>query len=141
MKYARKLDKTNGTNLFPPLPWWEARGYHPDGYGRWVDPDGNVALPLYEGRMIGAFDPSEKGWISGKGRGAVWRSIPFKHKVFEPQYLVSLDDYQEQEKALRGNKLGFMDIGSATNTRSMYATLISDLPCGNAVPVLQSELH
>ena len=46
----------------------------PDGYGHWVDDsNGNIALPLYEGRMIGPFDPSEKGWVSGKGRSAVWR--------------------------------------------------------------------
>ena len=28
----------------------------------------DTALPLYEGRMIGQFDFSEKGWVSGKGR-------------------------------------------------------------------------
>jgi hypothetical protein len=139
--YAREFDMTNDSKLFPPLRIWEEQGYRPDEYGRWVNPEGNVALPLYEGRMIGAFDPSEKGWVSGKGRGAVWREIPFEHKVFEPQYLMSLDTYKEQEKVLRENKLGFMGIGSATNTRSMYATFIGDMPCGNAVPVLQSELH
>lgn len=134
--YSAEFHMTNDSKLFPPLPWWEAKGYRPDGYGRWVDLDGNVALPLYEGRMIGAFDPSEKGWVSGKGRGAVWHPIPFDHKVFEPQYLVAIDTYQQQEKVLRGNKLGFMDIGSATNTRSMYATFIGDMPCGNKVPTL-----
>ena len=35
----------------------------------------HVALPLYEGRMIGQFDYSQKGWVSGKGRGAVWRDV------------------------------------------------------------------
>ena len=37
-----------------------------------------IALPLYEGRMIGQFDFSEKGWVSGKGRGAVWRDIEWE---------------------------------------------------------------
>jgi len=138
--YAAEFHMTNDSKFFPPLPVWVARGYRPDGYGRWVDSNGNVALPLYEGRMIGAFDPSEKGWVSGKGRSAKWEPIPFEYKVFEPQYLMSLDIYKQQESVLRGNKLGFMDIGSATNTRSMYATLIGDMPCGNAVPVLQPEL-
>ena len=31
----------------------------------------DVALPLYEGRMIGQFDFSQKGWVRGKGRTAV----------------------------------------------------------------------
>lgn len=141
IQYAREFDMTNDSKHFPPLPDWEAKGYRPDGYGRWIDEDGNVALPLYEGRMIGPFDPCEKGWVSGKGRRAIWKDIPLENKVFEPQYLISLDDYKEQEKALRGNKIGFMGIGSATNTRSMYATLIGDTPCGNAVPTLQPEKH
>lgn len=49
----------------------------------------DVALPLYEGRMIGQFDFSQKGWASGKGRGAVWREIPWERKVIEPQYLMA----------------------------------------------------
>jgi Eco57I restriction-modification methylase len=135
--YATEFHMTNDSKLFPPLPTWEARGYHPDGYGRWVDPDGNVALPLYEGRMIGAFDPSEKGWVSGKGRGAVWRSIPFEHKVFEPQYLISFQDSQERIGRPGTSKISFMDIGSATNTRSMYASVIDNVPCGHTLSVFK----
>jgi hypothetical protein len=48
----------------------------------------DVALPLYEGRMIGQFDFSQKGWVSGKGRTAVWRDIPIEVKQIEPQYLM-----------------------------------------------------
>jgi hypothetical protein len=53
-----------------------------------------IALPLYEGRMIGQFDFSEKGWVSGKGRSAVWRQIPSDRKVIEPQYLMGMTTYQ-----------------------------------------------
>lgn len=141
VQYATEFHMTNDSKLFPPLSSWEARGYRPDGYGHWIGPNSDIALPLYEGRMIGPFDPSEKGWVSGKGRSAVWREIPFENKVFEPQYLMSLDTYKQQGKVLRGSKIGFMGIGSATNTRSMYAALVADLPCGNAVPVLQPEKH
>lgn len=50
----------------------------------------DIALPLYEGRMIGQFDFSQKGWVSGKGRTAVWRDIPWDKKQIEPQYLLAL---------------------------------------------------
>ncbi len=102
----------------------------------------DVALPLYEGRMIGQFDFSEKGWVSGTGRSAVWREIPFDSKVFEPQYLMSRQAYVSavdkagEPKAARGFKIGFMDVASATNSRSMIAAGIWDRPCGNKVPVL-----
>ena len=65
------------------------------GYGRGAGIEG-VALPLYEGRMIGQFDFSEKGWVSGKGRGAEWRKIPWERKQIEPQYLMGLEDYQSR---------------------------------------------
>ena len=57
----------------------------------------DTALPLYEGRMIGQFDFSQKGWVSGKGRSAVWRDIPWDRKQIEPQYLLSLKTWQEEE--------------------------------------------
>ena len=101
-----------------------------------------VALPLYEGRMIGQFDFSQKGWVSGKGRTAVWRDIPWERKVINPQYLMGFSVYdfftlnEEVEKAFRGLKTVFMAVGSATNSRSMIAGYVNDLPCGNAVPPL-----
>ena len=211
--YAREFDMTNDSKLFPPRPKWEAEGYRPDEYSRWlkgnwrpieelwrelgVDPshvvliDGDcerritapdvqrtewrlrcaqppydnlpisradvpagivlsregdawmktdaieeAALPLYEGRMVSLFDYSEKGWVSGKGRKAEWREIGWAHKQFEPQYLMGLEYYFESDSSVP-NKLGFLAIGSGTNTRSMYCALLPDCPCGNSVGVLR----
>jgi len=118
IRYATEFHMTNDSALFPPRPKWEADGYRPDEYGRWLkfrrkeanlsrarqtgwirladgsgviheDDIEDIALPLYEGRMIGQFDFSEKGWVSGKGRSAEWREIPWSAKVIEPQYLIS----------------------------------------------------
>jgi hypothetical protein len=173
IRYAREFDMTTDSALFPPRPKWEADGYRPDEYGRWLkfrrketnltrareagwirladgsgviheDDIEDIALPLYEGRMIGQFDFSEKGWVSGKGRGAVWQEISWGHKCFEPQYLMkneaflaASDEATEGSRTLRGLKVGFMAIGSATNERSMFCACIYDRPCGNAVPVLK----
>ena len=211
--YATEFHMTNDSRLFPPRPKWEAEGYRPDEYSRWikgdwrpiaelwrelgVDPsrvvplDPNcarriaaddvqktegrvrcaqppydslpipradipagimlsregdawvkadaiedVALPLYEGRMVSLFDYSEKGWVSGKGRKAEWREIGWAHKQFEPQYLMRRESYIESHSSVP-NKLGFLAIGSGTNTRSMYCALLPDLPCGNSVGVLR----
>lgn len=102
----------------------------------------DIALPLYEGRMIGQFDFSQKGWVSGKGRRAVWRDVPWSEKTVEPQYLMSAGDYASVvdkdgvPKARRGNKVAFMDVTSATNQRTTIASFILDEPCGNSAPVL-----
>ena len=102
----------------------------------------DVALPFYEGRMLGQFDFSEKGWVSGKARTAVWREIPFEDKVIEPQYLlpaaefVHAKDKQGNLKFTRGIKLGFMNATSSTNTRTIICAAVWDAPCGHSAPVL-----
>lgn len=96
----------------------------------------NVALPLYEGRMIGQFDFSEKGWVSGKGRGAVWRKIPWGRKQIEPQYLMGAKDYYERIESPWDPKLVHMNIGSATNARTAIGSFLAGVPCGHSAPVL-----
>jgi hypothetical protein len=108
-----------------------------------VDAIRDVAFPLYEGRMISQFDFSEKGWVSGKGRSAVWRDIPFEEKVIEPQYLMGrsafISEDEDDQKAILGVKAGFLAIGSATNRRSMFSSLVINFPAGNSVGVLQAR--
>ncbi|MBT8507419.1 hypothetical protein AZH53_03115 [Methanomicrobiaceae archaeon CYW5] len=152
IKYAAEFHMTNDSNLFPPRAWWEERGYTPDEYGRWVPSEGeapelvyrgkkigepgDMALPLYEGRMIGQFDFSEKGWVSGTGRSAVWRDIPWDEKVIEPQYLISKSKFKDNPRVSKKFKLGMMDVTSATNSRTAIATGIFDMPCNHKVPTL-----
>lgn len=99
----------------------------------------SIYLPLYEGRMIGQFNASKKRWVSGKGRSAVWQPIDCarpdqcKNEI-APQYLVSLQDFVDS-KAIRGLKTGFLAVGSDTNSRTMIASCLYEVPCGNSVPV------
>ncbi|MFB2816367.1 Eco57I restriction-modification methylase domain-containing protein [Umezakia ovalisporum] len=91
----------------------------------------DVALPLYEGRMIGQFDFSQKGWVSGKGRTAVWRDIPFENKIVEPQYLMSIDDCISTVDL--GVKIPIMNIGSSTNARTIIGVVTRDFPCNHSL--------
>ena len=236
IKYVREFDMTNDSKLFPPRPKWEAKGYRPDEYSRWlkgdwrpieelwaelgVDPDRpepaeieledwlfdrtagperretearfvhghllkpgdvartdwavrcaqppydrlpvprveippgiilsrdgtewiwegagieDVALPLYEGRMIGQFDFSEKGWVSGKGRSAVWREIPWGEKQIEPQYLMGVGDYYERVESPWRPKVAHMAVGSATNARTAIGTFVCGAPGSHKAPML-----
>ena len=36
VKYATEFHMTNDSKLFPPRPAWEAKGYRPDEYSRWL---------------------------------------------------------------------------------------------------------
>lgn len=97
-----------------------------------------VALPLYEGRMVGQFDFSQKGWVSGSGRSADWRDIDWNNKQIDPQYLMGQAAWLlGQKRSNRSStRLHFMDVTSATNTRTMIATLTTGCPAGNKVPLL-----
>ena len=240
IRYTREFDMTNDSKLFPPRPQWEAQGYRPDEYSRWlrgdwrpieqlweelgVDPSQpatadialedslfdttagpkrrnaevrfvhghrlkpgdvartdwrarcaqppydrlpvpraalppgvllsregdawvreeevrDVALPLYEGRMIGQCDFSQKGWVKGKGRQAEWRNIPWERKQIEPQFLMAQQNYSFGSASERAMKLALMDITSSTNTRTVIASTVPDFPCGNKAPVLQPAGH
>lgn len=96
----------------------------------------DVALPLYEGRMIGQFDFSEKGWVSGKGRGAVWREIPWARKQIEPQYLMGLEDYYEKADSPWTPRVVHMNIGSATNARTAIGSVVCGMPTSHRAATL-----
>jgi hypothetical protein len=130
------FNMTSDSKLFIQRDKAEADGFRPDIYGRWVNDGEEVLLPLYEGRMIGQFDFSEKGWVSGKGRGAVWREIPWEDKRIEPQFLLNAADVFD-ERYRPGLKVGQMRVSSATNRRTLIATPIESHPCGDKVATLR----
>jgi hypothetical protein len=107
-----------------------------------VDEVEDVALPFYEGRMIGQFDFSEKGWVSGKGRTAVWRDISFNEKVLEPQYLMSLKSLKyDSQKGYTNPKVAYMRISSATNERTTICAYLNIVPAGDSVFFFRSKNH
>ena len=48
IRYAREFDMTNDSRLFPPRPQWEAKGYRPDEYSRWLLGDWRPIEELWE---------------------------------------------------------------------------------------------
>lgn len=97
----------------------------------------DVALPLYEGRMVGPHEISQKGWVSGKGRTAIWRLTDKECSPVEPQFLMGDQTYATECIVHSWPKLGYMDVTSATNSRTMACTALTDLPCGNRVNILR----
>ena len=56
IRYTREFDMTNDSRLFPPRPQWEAKGYRPDEYSRWLLGDWRPIKELWEELGI---DPSQ----------------------------------------------------------------------------------
>ncbi len=137
IRYSAEFHMTSDSRLFIPREQAAEAGYRADLYGMWTGPDGDVLLPLYEGRMIGQFDFSRKGWVAGKGRNAVWRDISWDEKLIEPQYLLRRTDYfEERPESSVQSRVAFMDVTAATNSRTMISCALPAWPCGNSSPIL-----
>ena len=130
--YAREFDMTNDSKLFPPLEKWEAKGYKPDVFGRWIGSDEEVALPLFEGSMIFHFDVAYQGWDRGHGASSIWPFIEFDRKAFRPRFLVDPSAVSESMTKL---KLVFRSVARNNLTRTMTATCCV-FPCGNSLSTL-----
>jgi len=157
IKYKLEFMMNSDSDLFPPRTWWEEKGYHADKYGKWVPPlgtkpeliykgkeigpSGDIGIPLYEGRMVGQFDFSQKGWVSGKGRAAIWRNIPWLKKVIEPQFIIPAEIVYNQDHTIKGLKWSLMRVGSATNIRTSIGTILFDFPGGDTASVIQTKPH
>jgi hypothetical protein len=139
LTFTREFDMTTDAKAgnFSPLEKWKTKGYKPDEFGRWIGPKGEVVLPFYEGRMVGQFDFSQKGWVNGRGRSAVWRRLPFEAKGIEPQFLMPEGTYAELVRHADDVKFVFMRIGSATNERTMFGCVLRGCGCGDTAPTLR----
>jgi hypothetical protein len=104
------------------------------------DPEG---LPIYEGRMVEAFDHRAKAYVSGRGRAAVWRQLPFgtPEKAILSQWRIAEADVPEKlGDRWRRYRVGFCDVASPTNQRAFVAALIPPgVVCGHIVPTVEME--
>ena len=57
IRYAREFDMTNDSRLFPPRPRWEAKGYRPDEYSRWLLGDWRPIEELWEALGVDPANP------------------------------------------------------------------------------------
>lgn len=101
------------------------------------DPSG---LPVYEGRMVSAYDHRAKGYRSGRGRKADWEDLSFSDptKAIQSQWFIPSDKIPDKVKErCRHYRVGFCDVASPTNERTLVAALIPPgCVCGHKVPTI-----
>jgi len=117
--YARELDMGNERDLFT---------------------EGESDFPLYEGKMVDQYDYRAKAYVSGRGRSAIWADLPFQTdtKRIRPQWHVPVGrlDASTLDRT-KSYRIGFCDVSSPTNQRSLICTLIpKSVVCGHVVPTI-----
>lgn len=101
--------------------------------GLFRDKDGNLFVPVMEGRMVGQYDFFQKSWIAGRGRTAQWAMNDQRLLTgCTPQFVSSPSLAQSVAR------IAICDVTSATNTRTVHATWVPNYwRCGNTAPVLR----
>ncbi len=144
VRYTRMFDMTNDSRLFRTRAELEEReGAWPVGGNRFASPAGNW-VPLYEGKMVQAFDHRAAGVavnLENPHRPA--QPIPTDPErrrdpawLPEPQYWVPESEVPLPEASFI---LGFKHVTSSTNVRSMIAALIPKAGAGNSLPVIVED--
>ncbi|NKB59544.1 MAG: hypothetical protein GKS00_24760 [Alphaproteobacteria bacterium] len=117
-EYQREIDMGNDRGLFT------------------EDPSG---IPIYEGRMVEAFDHRAKAYKSGRGRAAVWDELRFgPEKCIAPQWRILVEEIpgKIRDRWMKP-RIGFCDVASPTNQRSLVAAIIpGGAVCGHKVPTI-----
>ncbi|MGC4122844.1 MAG: N-6 DNA methylase [Myxococcales bacterium] len=102
--------------------------------------EGPQGIPVYEGRMVDAFDHRAKAYRSGRGRAADWPELRFgaADKRIAPQWYIAEGNLPEKlGQRTELYRVGFCNITGPTNERTLVATLIPPgTVCGNTVPTV-----
>ena len=111
------------------------------GTERGLFSEGDEGLPVFEGRMIDAYDYRAKAYVSGRGRSAVWSDLQFGHptKQITPQWRILSENIPDKlgDRIYR-YRIGFGDVASPTNQRALTAALLpGNLVSGHKVPTIE----
>ncbi len=144
VKYVRMLDMTNDSGLFRTrLELEDKEGAWPIGGNRFDSPSGEWA-PLYEGKMVQAFDHRAAGVVvKPENLRRPAQPVPAtiaQHQdpnwLPEPQYWVLRSATSSSATSWL---LAFKDVTAPTNVRSMIAALVPGAGVGNTLPILSLE--
>ena len=141
VRYMRMFDMTNDSHLFRTSAQLEANGFYPVQGNRWKKGE-ELYLPLYEGKMVQAFDHRAASVIvnpENLNRPALPRVItPDEHAnpkmLPDPQFWVS-ESETDWEFDLDW-AISFKDVTAPTNARTMIAAVVPRSAYGNTLPVL-----
>ena len=144
VKYVTMFHMTNDSHRFRTAAQLDAEGFYPVQGNRWKRGEA-LYLPLYEGKMVQAFDHRAASVVvnpENLNRPAQPREATGEERANpdwlpDPQFWVSLDD--AEWPAGLGWTVAFKDVTAPTNVRTMIAAVIPRSACGNTLPILMPD--
>ncbi len=142
VKYIREFDMGNDSYLFKKLEYLDKQNYRtfPKLPSCYIGLNGDLYLPLFEGRMIHQFDHRAKGYQSGQGRSAIWEDFFWTAKQIRPQFYMLENDFRLHRPERQFYRAGFCHVTSPITERTVQAAMLPwYVPCGHTVPTLISD--
>ena len=141
IRYSQMLNQSNSSGVFRDEEWLSSNGWYPTSENRWSKGD-EVALPLYEGKMVQAFDHRAADIeVNPKNRRRPGQPRPISledHSNVErypsPQFFV--EKANVPPRANLDWMLAYKDITAVTNERTMIASVLPRCGAVHALPVL-----
>ena len=135
------FNMTSDSHLFRTAAQLDGEGFYPIEGNRWKKGE-ELYLPLYEGKMVQAFDHRAASITNREGNlfrpGQPDRTLDEEYldPAFSPRprYWVS----QQESDVVQNLQwlLAFKDITASTNVRTMIAAIVPQVGCGHTLPVL-----
>ena len=144
VRYMRMFDMTNDSQSFWTRARLEKEGAYPTGLGRWQKAS-QEWVPLWEGKMVQAFDHRAAHIVvnpENVHRPAQPESMSEADHVDpdlvpSPQYWIKSE--QVSQFSIPNTVVGFKEITSPTNERTMIAAFLPQAGYGNTIPILYPE--
>ncbi len=135
------FNMTSDSHLFRTAEELDVDGFYPVEGNRWKKAE-EIYVPLYEGKMVQAFDhraasiTNRKSNLFRPGQPVRTLEEEYRDPAFSPRprYWVS----QQESDVLQRVRwlLAFKDITASTNVRTMIAAAIPQFGCGHTLPVI-----
>ena len=140
VKYVRMFDMTNDSHRFRTAAQLDEEGFYPVQGNHWKR-GADTYLPLYEGKMVQAFDHRAASVVvnpENLNRPAQPReTTPDEHAdpnwLPDPQFWVDADAFEWQWPL--DWVLGFKEITAPTNKRTVISSLFPKAAFGNKTPI------
>ena len=138
------FNMTSDSHLFRTAAQLKAEGYYPIQGNRWKRGD-ETYLPLYEGKMVQAFDHRAASVVvnpenlnrPAQPRKATHEEHTKANWLPEPQFWVRTDSFHWPQDVTW--TVAFKDATASTNARTMIAALVPAQAFGNTLPVLTPD--
>ena len=143
VKYHTMFHMASRSHYFRDSTQLEQEGFYPIQGNRWKRGE-DLYLPLYQGRTIHQFDHRANSvqFSPENIHNQYLSEAVTEQQHSDPSYLPQFQNWvpaSEVERAIHSNRgyaLGFRDISRPTDVRTMIASVIPQVGCGDTLPVL-----